>query len=102
MGYPHRVSQRGRRVGNPLTCYFYRWDRRLPRMEPIEILNHPYRVAIMRDMTIRVEGANLDELKEIMRCLELADGAAFVGVIAGGEEVRQELGGSPTWPNLDS
>jgi hypothetical protein len=85
----------GKRVGNPLTCYFS------DTKEPLYVLNLPSRVAVVLRMEIRIEGDTLDAVKDILRPFVEADGAVFVAEIPGGEEFRQELGGRPTWPDWD-
>jgi hypothetical protein len=85
----------GERVGNPLTCYL------TDSNEAVRFLNLPSRVSIVREMHIQISASNLDELKDMLRPLAEADGAEFVGAIPGGEEIRQELKGTPKWPYVD-
>jgi hypothetical protein len=70
-----------------------------PNRSLVRVLNLPSRIAISRTMEMVVEGDSWDAVNPTLRLLKEADRAEFVGVIPGGEEIREKLKGEPpSWP----
>jgi hypothetical protein len=67
--------------------------------DAVRVLNLPSRIAISRTMEMVIERETWDLVNPTVRLLKQADKAEFVGVIPGGEEIREELQGElPPWP----
>jgi hypothetical protein len=74
-----------------------------PNRSPVRVLNLPSKIAISRTMEMVVEGDTWDAVNPTLRLLKEANRAEFVGVIPGGEEIREEIreelkGEPPPWP----